>query len=252
MNTYDIKDLLEKVHSHQTSVSQAMDAINFLPFIDLGEIKLDSHREMRTGAPEAIYAPHKTPAQISSLVKQHKDNGPLFITKAEPSLFEAIKGIVPAKYYAKACIIVVGNVTTPSTQQKGIVVISAGTGDIPVAEEAAVTAEILGSTVERIYDVGAAGIHRLLSFRDIIKDAVVTIVTAGMDGMLPGIVAGLFPTPVIALPTSVGYGTGMHGYAALLTMLNSCAPGVAVVNIDNGYGAGVTAFKIARQVTEKK
>ena len=250
MKADGVKELLEKVRSRQMSIDQAMDVLGFLPFADFGEIKLDLHREMRTGVPEAIYAPGKTIEQIMQIVQQGNIDGPLFITKVDSSLHESIQHIIPVTYYAKAQLIVMGKIVSPSGRTGDIVVITAGTGDIPIAEEAAVTAEVLGVRVVRIHDVGAAGIHRLLSFRDTIKKATVAIVTAGMDGILPCIVASLFATPVIALPTSVGYGTGMQGYAALLSMLNSCAPGVAVVNIDNGYGAGVMAYKITCQIAK--
>lgn len=229
------------------SVEQALEILAYLPFADFGDIKLDTHREMRTGVPEVIYAPGKTSRQIAELVQRLEGRHPVFITKADRTVYEAVNEMVPARYYEKARIVVVGTTTEEHRREGHLAVISAGTGDIPVAEEAAVTAEVLGCTVQRIFDIGAAGIHRLLAFRDVLQKADVMVVAAGMDGMLPGIAASLFAAPVIALPTSVGYGTGLHGYAALLTMLNSCAPGVAVVNIDNGFGAGVLAYKIVQR-----
>jgi len=248
MKREDVARILEDVRAGQTSVEQALEALAYLPFADFGDIKLDLHREMRTGVPEVIYAPGKTARQIAELVQRLGNRHPVFITKADPTVYEAVKEVAPAFYHERARIVVAGETTqTPGTGGR-LVVVSAGTGDIPVAEEAAVTAEVLGCPVQRIFDVGAAGIHRLLEFREILQEAHVLVVTAGMDGVLPGIAASLFAAPVIALPTSVGYGTGLHGYAALLTMLNSCAPGVATVNIDNGFGAGVLAYRIMRKV----
>jgi len=237
-----IKKLLEDIQSGRISIEDGMKELRYLPFIDLNDMKVDSHRSMRTGIPEAIFAPGKSGEQIIKLVEEMKGRDIIFITKADESIYEAVKNHDNARYYEKCGLIVIGK---SGRNGKGyIAVVSAGTGDIPVAEEAAATAEALGSRVERIYDVGAAGLHRLLDFKELLYDAAAIVATAGMDGVLPGIIASLFPVPVIALPTSVGYGTGIDGFAAMLTMLNSCSPGMAVVNIDNGFGAGVFAHKI--------
>jgi len=231
----EIRRILEDLHSKKISVEEGMKELRYLPFIDLGYAKIDSHRRMRTGIPEAIFAPGKSKEQIEN------------ITKADESIYEAVKNFGNASYHKECRMIIIGKNEANGEREnyRGYVAVaSAGTGDIPIAEEAAVTAETLGSEVKRVYDVGAAGIHRLLDFKDVFYDASVIIATAGMDGILPGVISSLFPAPVIALPTSVGYGTGMEGLSAILTMLNSCSPGMAVVNIDNGFGAGVFAHKI--------
>ncbi|MEA2054853.1 MAG: nickel pincer cofactor biosynthesis protein LarB [Candidatus Thermoplasmatota archaeon] len=241
-----IRKILEDVQSGKASSDKAMEELRYLPFLDMGDIKIDSHRRMRTGIPEAIFAPGKSKEQIVNVVKEMRGKDMIFITKADADVYKAVKNFGDATYYEKCKIIVIGKRKKIEKERNEgyIVVASAGTGDIPVAEEAAVTAEALGSRVERIYDVGAAGIHRLLEFKNTLFNATVIVATAGMDGVLPGIISSLFPVPVVALPTSVGYGTGIRGFAALLTMLNSCSPGMAVVNIDNGFGAGVFAHKI--------
>lgn len=237
-----IRKLIEDIHSGKIGVEEGMEKLRYLPFVDLKDMKMDSHRRMRTGIPEAIFAPGKSREQILKLVEEMKGRDIVFITKANESIYEAVRNLDDARYYEKCGLIVIGK--SGKNGNGYMAVVSAGTGDIPVAEEAAVTAETLGSRVERIYDVGAAGLHRILEFREVLYGAKAIVATAGMDGVLPGIIASLFPVPVIALPTSVGYGTGLDGFAAMLTMLNSCSPGMAVVNIDNGFGAGVFAHKI--------
>ena len=250
-----IKKLLEDIQSGKVGVEEGMKELRYLPFIDLNDMKVDSHRSMRTGVPEAIFAPGKSREQIIKLVDEMRGRDIIFITKADESIYEAVKNHDNARYYEKCGLIVIGKGggTGGGDTGKGyIAVVSAGTGDIPVAEEAAATAEALGSRVERIYDVGAAGLHRLLEFRELLYNARVIVATAGMDGVLPGIISSLFPVPVIALPTSVGYGTGIDGFAAMLTMLNSCSPGMAVVNIDNGFGAGVFAYKMMMSAKQER
>ncbi len=242
-----IRKLLEDIQSGRISAEEGMKELRYLPFVDLHEIKVDSHRRMRTGIPEAIFAPGKSEEQIVKLVEKMKGDI-IFITKADERIYRAVKNFDDVTYHEKCGLIVIGK--SEKKSEGYIAVVTAGTGDIPAAEEAAATAEALGNKVERVYDVGAAGIHRLLEFKDTMSDARVIIATAGMDGVLPGIIASLFPAPVIALPTSIGYGTGTDGFAAMLTMLNSCSPGLAVVNIDNGFGAGVFAHRIA--MTGKK
>uniref|UniRef100_A0A7C4TI65 Nickel pincer cofactor biosynthesis protein LarB n=1 Tax=candidate division WOR-3 bacterium TaxID=2052148 RepID=A0A7C4TI65_UNCW3 len=213
------------------------------PFKELGFAKIDLHRERRKGFPEVILCQGKTKTQVLKCASEvYKASGCVLLTRVEKEFYKALKKKFPkGRYFPEAKIFYVGKIK----KGKGLVVVlSAGTGDIPVAEEAAITAEILGSRVKRIYDVGTAGIHRLLAFKSEIEKGRVLIVVAGMDGVLPSVVGGLFSKPVIAVPTSIGYGIHLKGLASLLTMLNSCAPGVAVVNIDNGFGAGYLASVI--------
>ncbi len=213
------------------------------PFDDLGYAKADLHREVRKGFPEVILCEGKTPAQVTAITRKiYKANKKAMLTHAAPALARRLKkNFSRGTYYKAARIFYIGL----KAKKTGLVcVLSAGTADIPVAEEAAVTAEILGSRVKRIYDVGVAGIHRLLAFRKDIEPARALVVVAGMDGVLASVVGGLFAKPIIATPTSVGYGFNLKGVAPLLTMLNSCAPGIAVVNIDNGFGAGYIAALI--------
>jgi len=248
----EIRRILEDLYSKKISVEEGMKELRYLPFIDLGYAKIDSYRRIRTGIPEAIFAPGKSKEQIANIVRKMAGRDIIFITKADESVYEAVKNFGNASYHKEGRMIIIGKNEADDKKNSGgyVAVASAGTGDIPIAEEAAVTAEALGSKVKRVYDVGAAGIHRLLEFKDVFFDASVIIATAGMDGILPGVISSLFPAPVIALPTSVGYGTGIDGLAAMLTMLNSCSPGMAVVNIDNGFGAGVFAHKINRKIKQ--
>jgi NCAIR mutase (PurE)-related protein len=213
------------------------------PFEDLGYAKVDLHREVRKGFPEVIFCEGKTPQQVIAITKKvYKTNKKAMLTRVSPVLARRLKKSFPRGTYHKAARIFYYGI---KTKQTGFIcILSAGTADIPVAEEAAVTAEILGSRVKRIYDVGVAGIHRLLAFRKDIERARALVVVAGMDGVLPSVAGGLFSKPIIATPTSVGYGFNLKGITPLLTMLNSCAPGVAVVNIDNGFGAGYIAALI--------
>ena len=215
------------------------------PFEDLGFARVDTHRELRQGFPEVILGLGKTPAQIAAIAHRIVARGrPLLVTRAQPEAFEAVRTVAPAATYhadARAITLAQGEV---ARGHGTIVIACAGTSDLPVAEEAAVTADIMGNTIDRLYDVGVAGIHRLLSEHGRIQRARVIIVVAGMEGALPSVVAGLVSVPVIAVPTSVGYGASFGGIAALLGMLNSCANGVAVVNIDNGFGAAAIASLI--------
>lgn len=213
------------------------------PFDDLGYAKVDLHREKRKGFPEVVFGEGKTKKQILSIAARIlKSNNKVLLTRVLPKLTNVLKSkYKKGKYYKDARIFYIG--TKP--KQSGLIcILTGGTADIPVAEEAAVTAEIMGSKVKKIYDVGVAGIHRILSFRKEIEKARVLIVVAGMDGVLASVAGGLFAKPIIAVPTSVGYGLSLKGITPLLTMLNSCAPGVAVVNIDNGFGAGYIAAVI--------
>ena len=247
MNAKSIRKLFEEVRKGKTSPDEAVDRLRHLPFEDLGFAKIDHHRALRVGMPEVIFGERKTPSQVAAIFKrlaQHSSN--VLATRATREQFAAVKKVVrAAKYLPAARAIVLAR--DQQRHGKGLIsVISAGTSDQPIAEEAAVTAEIMGNEVERLYDVGVAGIHRLLAHRKAIARARVVIVCAGMEGALPSVVGGLVGVPVIAVPTSVGYGAAFGGMAALLGMMNSCASNVSVVNIDNGFGAGYVASLINR------
>lgn len=247
MNAESIRKLFEQVRSGRVSPDEAVEQLRHLPFEDLGFAKVDHHRALRVGMPEVIFGQGKTAtqmAQIFSRLASHEGN--VLATRASKEQFAAVKRKVKtAKYQELAQAIFLQR--DKKKYGKGVVaVVSAGTSDIPVAEEAVVTAEIMGNEVERLYDVGVAGIHRLLANRGTLARARVVIVCAGMEGALPSVVGGLVGVPVIAVPTSVGYGAAFKGVAALLGMMNSCASNVSVVNIDNGFGAGYVASLINR------
>jgi NCAIR mutase (PurE)-related protein len=248
VNPEHLRALLEAVQSGQTGVDQALTELRDLPFRSLGFAHADTHRHLRTGFPEVIFGTGKTPAQTASLLGElGKDGATVMATRISAEVAREVMEAVPAaRYLEGARIVVLGPAPEPTRGRGTIAVLSAGTADIPIAEEAAVTAELDGNRVARIFDVGVAGLHRLLAHREPVEKAEVLVVVAGMDGVLPTVVAGLFSRPVIAVPTSVGYGASMGGIAALLTMLNSCATGVAVVNIDNGFGAGRMASLLNR------
>jgi len=248
VNPEHLRVLLEAVHSGQTGVEQALTELRDLPFRSLGFAHADTHRHLRTGFPEVIFGTGKTPPQIASLLGElGKDGATVMATRISAEVAREVLAAVPAaRYLEGARILVLGPTPEPTHGRGTIAVLSAGTADIPIAEEAAVTAELDGNRVARIFDVGVAGLHRLLAHRESVEKAEVLVVVAGMDGVLPTVVAGLFSRPVIAVPTSIGYGASMGGIAALLTMLNSCATGVAVVNIDNGFGAGRMASLLNR------
>src|SRR4030067_1133907 len=240
--------LLKRVKSGRTSIDQALNQLKSLPFEDLGFTRIDHHRSLRKGFPEVIWGQGKTSRQILSIMKQLKRKGQnILITRLEEKKVKAVQKVFrKSRYYPTSQVLTY--LTHPiKPEGKGtILVITAGTTDIPVAEEAAVTAQFMGNRAETLYDVGVAGIHRLLSERQRLEAARVLIVVAGMEGALPSVVGGLVDRPVIAVPTSVGYGTSFGGITALLAMLNSCASGVAVVNIDNGFGAGYMASLMNR------
>jgi NCAIR mutase (PurE)-related protein len=238
------------VREGRIGIDDALASLRLLPYEDLGYAKLDHHRELREGFPEVVFGVGKTPAQVAEIATRIGARaGRLLVTRATPEQYAAVAARVPdAVYHAEARAITLERVARG--RRPGVSVLCAGTADLPVAEEAALTAEMLGSAVERHYDVGVAGIHRLLDRLDRLRRARVLVVVAGMEGALPSVVAGLVATPVIAVPTSVGYGASFGGLAALLAMLNSCAAGVAVVNIDNGFGAGYIAGLINRQERE--
>ena len=245
-----IKKLLEDVQSGEISVDDACSELRDLPYKDLGFANVDNHRAIRTGFPEVIYCQGKTPDQIRDIMAELvSKGGNIMGTRASLQDYEAVLEKLPeAEYFEAAGIIAVRDYEAGAQTRKmgTVAVVTAGTADIPVAEEAAVTAEIMGNSVSRIYDVGVAGIHRLFNRLDEIRSADVIIVVAGMEGALASVVGGLVDVPVIAVPTSIGYGSNLGGLSALLSMLNSCANGVGVVNIDNGLGAAYLASVINR------
>lgn len=248
MDVQRVEAILRGLERGKVTVSEALERLRTLPFDDLGFAKVDTHRALRRGAPEVVYSPGKTPQQVVEILRSLAANSSVVLaTKAEPKLYEFVKDRLDGRsvvYHDQARIIQVG-------QRRGkrvgkVVVVTAGTSDIPIAEEAATTAEAFGSRVDRLYDVGVAGIHRLLEKRSTLDGAKAVVVVAGMEGALPSVVAGLTGAPVIAVPTSVGYGASFQGLAALLAMMNSCSPGTVVVNIDNGFGAGYFAHILNR------
>ena len=248
MNPERLRSLLAAVKAGTTPIDDALRDLRDLPFRALGFAHADTHRHMRTGFPEVIFGTGKTPAQIATLLAElGRDGATVMATRIAPDVArEVLAAVTGARYLDGARIVVLGPAPEPTRGRGTIVVLSAGTADIPIAEEAAVTAELDGNKVVRVFDVGVAGLHRLLAHLETVEKAEVLVVVAGMDGVLPTVVAGLFSRPVIAVPTSIGYGAAMGGIAALLTMLNSCATGVAVVNIDNGFGAGRMASLLNR------
>ena len=240
-----LEEILEKVRSGELPPAKALEQLEDFPYCDLDFAKVDHHREMAKGTPEIVFGLGKTPAQIGRIALEILKKGSnLLVTRVEPTVWSKIKAKLPRAVYNQAARTVSLVQTKPAPGLGTIVVLTAGTSDIPVAEEAAVTAEVLGNATERIYDVGVAGLHRLLGQYERIRRARVIITVAGMEGALPSVVAGLVKVPVIAVPTSVGYGASFKGLAALLAMLNACPGGVAVVNIDNGFGAGFLASQI--------
>jgi len=246
MDLEHLKKILESLRNGRITVETAMDRLKGLPFEDIDFAKIDSHRSIRTGFSEVIYCPGKTLDQIRKIVERSVQNRHnILATRAEREIFETIREVTDDCEYHETARIVVIN-PRPLPPVGNIAVVCAGTADIPVGEEAAVTAEILGNRVRRFYDVGVAGLHRLFSVREELFKARVAVVVAGMEGALASVIGGLVSCPVIGVPTSVGYGASFGGLAAMLTMLNSCASGVSVVNIDNGFGAGYQASLINR------
>jgi len=241
----EINKLLERLSSGKISTEEALDQLSDLPFKDLGHSKVDNHRELRTGYPEVIFCEGKTPEQVCNIMEYMSTQKVNILgTRASREVFEAVSRILPAaRYNELGRTITMKQVKTKKTKTY-IAILTAGTSDIPVAEEAAVTAELFGNRVKRFFDVGVAGIHRLYGSMDEIRKARVIIVIAGMEGALPSIVGGLVDKPIIAVPTSIGYGASFNGLSALLGMLTSCASGVSVVNIDNGFGAAYMASMI--------
>ncbi len=249
MTEQDLRKLLDEVRGGRTGIARALERLKKLPFEDLGFAKIDHHRSLRQGFPEVVYARGKTPEQVAKIVGSMLRNGGshnILVTRADRAIARRVRRLSrSARFHPLSGAILIRR----DRQRRGqglILVVSAGTSDIPVAEEAAVTAEALGNSVETIYDVGVAGLHRLLEHRQKLARARVVICVAGMEGALASVVGGLISAPVIAVPTSTGYGASLGGVAALLAMLNSCSANVSVVNIDNGFGAGCVASAINR------
>lgn len=244
-----IKDLLKQVNKGKISVDEAFGQLKDLPYQNLEFARVDCHRHLRKGFPEVIYAPGKTDTQIIKIAGALiSDNTPLLITRAELSTFKKIKKKYPGfEYNSQARAIYREPKTSPRKTGGLVLVMSAGTGDIPVAEEAVLTASLMGRKTAKAYDVGVAGLHRLLDKKDLLAKARVIVVVAGMEGALASVVGGLTDKPIVAVPTSIGYGANFEGMSALLTMLNCCSPGVSVVNIDNGFGAGYFAAIVAAE-----
>ena len=254
----DIQRLLEQVRDGQLTIEQAMEQLRDLPYQDLGYARVDHHRPLRTGSPEVVLGKGKTPQQVAGIVSALRGRGhPVLVTKTGWDAYAAVVEVAPeAEFHGPAGAIVIQSSSKsplPSGEGHGgsvlpgTLIVTAGTADLPVAEEAMLTARLMGQDPILIADVGVAGLHRLLARLPEIREAKVIIVVAGMDAALPSVIAGLVSAPVIAVPTSAGYGASFDGLAALLAMLNSCAPGVAVVNIDNGFGAGYLAAQINRR-----
>ena len=244
--------ILEKVKSGGLSITQAMQELSILPYEELDFAKIDHHRGIRIGFPEVILGMGKTTEQIVTIASHlSASSTKLLITHVNRETFDAVKAAINDASYNQIARAIIVNRQQDEPLRKGITVVTGGTSDIPVAEEAAVTAELMGNKVEKVFDVGVAGLHRLLDKLPKLRQAKVLVVVAGMEGALPSVVGGLVSAPIIAVPTSVGYGANFNGLAALLTMLNSCAPGIAVVNIDNGFGAGYMAGLINLGKSEK-
>lgn len=250
MDTSGLRDLLERVARGEAPVEDALARLTDLPFAEVSAddrdiAKIDHHRELRTGFPEVVLCQGKSPQQVRAIAREVLDKGSVLLgTRASAAHFQVVAQIAgDARFFEEARILLVDRRET-RPQRGHIVVASGGTADFPVAEEAAISAEVMGNRVTRLYDVGVAGVHRVLANRDLLREARTIIAVAGMEGALPSIVAGLVSVPVIAVPTSIGYGANLGGIAALLTMLNSCAPGIGVVNIDNGFGAATLASRV--------
>ncbi len=254
MNAAALHSLFDQVRKGRVSPDEAVQRLRHLPFEDLGFAKLDHHRALRQGMPEVIFSEGKSPAQVAKIfahLAAHNEDANVLATRATEEQYKAVQAQVPKAAYrplARCITLQRDRLVSGKRHAKGtIAVVSAGTSDIPVAEEAVVTAELMGNQVQHLYDVGVAGIHRLLAHQSVLAKARVIIVCAGMEGALPSVVGGLVGVPVIAVPTSVGYGAAFQGLAALLGMLNSCASNVSVVNIDNGFGAAYVASLINRK-----
>lgn len=249
MDAEQLKKLLEQVKAGQTDINEAVEKLRHLPFEDLGFARIDHHRQLRRGFAETIYCPGKTNEQIVEIFSRMAEKGSnILATRATEQDYEAVAKKIPNARYEKDARAIVLEQKKPTLSKNAIPIVTAGTADLPVAAEAKVTCEIMGQKTELICDVGVAGLHRIISSLPKLQNANVIIVVAGMEGALASVVGGLVSCPVIAVPTSVGYGASFEGLSALLTMLNSCAAGVTVVNIDNGFSAGLTATLINRKI----
>jgi NCAIR mutase (PurE)-related protein len=247
MDATSLRKLLQQIKDGRLSPDEGVARLRHMPFEDLGFAKIDHHRRLRSGMPEVIFSQGKTPAQVAQIFKRMAaQGGNVLATRADHDHFRAVKKSIRAAQYNETARTIVLQRDREIYGRGMVAVVSAGTSDLPVAEEALVTAEVMGNHVAHLYDVGVAGIHRLLGNKKVLEDARVVVVCAGMEGALPSVVGGLVRVPVIAVPTSVGYGASFNGLAALLGMLNSCASNVSVVNIDNGFGAGYVASMINR------
>ena len=246
-----LRALLDSVASGDTTPDDALEALARLPYADLGEAKVDHHRALRCGFAEVVFCQGKTPSQVRSIAREMLDHGEVFLgTRATAAHFQSVAQVASdARYFEEPRLLVVDRrAERPAVGH--IVVVTGGTADHPVAEEAAISAEVMGNRVSRVYDVGVAGVHRLLAHTELLREANVIVAVAGMEGALPSLVTGLVSCPVVAVPTSVGYGASLGGIAALLGMLSSCASGLGVVNIDNGFGAAALANRINHAVAE--
>jgi NCAIR mutase (PurE)-related protein len=243
-----LRKLLRQVRAGKVGVEQALDRLRLSPFEDLGFAKLDLQRAVRRGFPEVIYGPGKSPEQIAAIAGKLKEAvQTVLVTRVGPEVARVVRETLPGAEYHEVARALVVRHGRRTAGRRGVVVVDAGTADLPVAEEAALTAELMGNRVERIHDVGVSGVHRLLAHRETLLGARVIVAVAGMEGALPSVVSGITDCPVIGVPTSTGYGVGGKGEAALLAMLNSCASGLTVVNVDNGFGAGYAAALINRR-----
>ena len=253
MDAAALQSLLERVRDGSMPVAEAAAALRDLPYQDLGYARLDHHRPLRTGWPEVVLGQGKTPEQVAGIVAAMAGRGhPVLVTRAPPDTYAAVAAVMPtAEYHTLARCIVIPDCAGTLESTDGVLIVTAGTADLPAADEAALTARLMGCPPRRLNDVGVAGLHRLLSQLDALRAARVIVVVAGMEAALASVVAGLVSAPVIAVPTSAGYGASFGGLAALLGMLNACAPGVSVVNIDNGFGAGYLAAQICRLAVDR-
>jgi hypothetical protein len=253
MRPHEVRELLERVQTGRLTVDEALRALQYLPVDDLGFAQLDVHRELRQGLPEAIYADGKTSAEVVEIAGRllQKTSAPVLATRVPAASAAALLERWPeAVHHERSRLVVLRADDAPGSPRGLVAVVAAGTSDLAVAEEAAITCEALGAKVERVTDVGVAGLHRVLNVQDRLQDADAVIVVAGMEGALASLVGGITAAPVVAVPTSVGYGSSFGGLAALLAMLNSCAAGVTVVNIDNGFGAATFALRMLNKMSE--
>ena len=248
MDRKAVMEILDGYKAGAVSQAEAIEKLTFVPFEDMEDIKIDHHRALRQGFPEVVFCPGKTLEQIVRAMTELARVSPnVLASRATPEIYRAVQDALPdVRYHERARMVILEREPLPKDPDRFVLVMTAGTGDVPVAEEAAVTAEVMGNRVERVFDVGVAGIHRLLAQGPLMRQANVIVVAAGMEGALASVVGGMVDKPVIAVPTSIGYGANFQGLSALLAMLNSCAAGVAVVNIDNGFGAGRLAAIINR------